>query len=127
MQKTEDGMVVIACDFTGIEWDEEVPMIEGHRGSVICLDALALAVTGVVEATEAVLGAFGEKGSGLECTMCTRPVETGQKIWRHPDPPQDANPAAVICWDCIQQADRAFAKDPDTSWERQIESDDRWR
>lgn len=126
MQKTEDGLIVIACDFIGTEWDEVIPMIEGHRGSVLSLAALALAVEGACVATEEVLGKLGAPGSGIECVMCKRPIEEGQKMWRHPEPPAGANAAAAICWDCIQQADRGFAKDPDTDWQRKIESDDRW-
>ena len=118
MQRTEDGRVIISCDFTGIDWDERIPMIEGHRGSVLSLDALAMAVEGAAPLK-----------AEMACTMCLRQVEPGAKAWRHPQPPAlpGTNPAALICWDCIQQADRAFAKDPDTPWDRKIAPDDRWR
>ena len=43
MQRPEDGGIVISCDFTGIDWDERIPMIEGHQGSVLSLEALAMA------------------------------------------------------------------------------------
>ncbi|MHC4995751.1 MAG: hypothetical protein ACYTGQ_11925 [Planctomycetota bacterium] len=126
MQKTENGMIVIACDFTGVEWDEVIPMIEGHRGSVLSLDALKMAIDGAFVATPELLDELGISGGGVECTMCKRLVVEGRKMWRHPNPPENANPAAALCWDCIQQADRAFAKDPDTDWQRCIEPDDRW-
>jgi hypothetical protein len=118
MQRTENGMIVISCDFTGIDWDEHLPMIEGHRGSVLSLEALALAVEQMTEAAEP-----------FECTMCRRKYERGEKCWLHANPPQPetANPNAVICFDCIQQADRAFDRDPDTKWTRQLPSTDRWR
>ncbi len=116
MQRTTPDGIVIACDFTGIDWDEQIPMIEGHRGSVLSLQALAMAVEGAGEAAE-----------NFECVMCKRAYEAGEKSWRHPDPPENANPHAVICWDCIQQADRGFARDPDTPWERQIEPSTRWK
>lgn len=117
MQRTTaDNMIVIACDFTGTDWDERIPMIEGHRGSVLSLDALALAVDGAVPVAET-----------ASCTMCLRDIEPPTRAWRHPDPPDTANPDAIICWDCIQQADRAFDKDPDTQWTRKIPPDGRWR
>lgn len=115
MQRTENGLIVISCDFTGIDWDERIPMIEGHRGAVLSLDALARAVEGAAPADEA-----------FTCTMCLRDFLAGERAWRNPEPPSNANPAAVICWDCVRQADRAFAKDPDTEWQRRIPPDSRW-
>lgn len=118
MQRTENGMIVISCDFTGADWDERRPMIEGHRGAVLSLEALALAAEQMADAPEP-----------FECTMCLRKYERGETCWRHPDPPHPdtANPNAVICLDCIQQADRAFAKDPDTDWQRKLPATERWR
>lgn len=109
-------MVIISCDFTGTDWDEELPMIEGHKGSVLSLGALAMAVEQAAPAKEQ-----------FECTMCLRTHQPLTKAWRHADPPPNANPKAVICWDCIQQADRSFAQDPDTEWTRHIKPSERWR
>lgn len=117
MQRTTDNnLIVIACDFTGKDWDERIPMIEGHRGSVLSLDALALAIDGAAPVD-----------AKIPCTMCLRDIEPPDKAWRHPNPPATANPDAIICWDCIQQADRAFDKDLDTEWSRKIPPDKRWR
>ena len=118
MQREENGYIVISCDFTGIDWDERIPMIEGHKGSVLSLDALARAIDEAAEAKEK-----------FHCTMCRRRFDPPETCWRHPDPPcpDTANLEGVICWDCIQQADRAFAKDPDTAWDRKIAPDKRWR
>jgi len=115
-RKTTDNKVIIACDFIGVDWDEQIPMIEGHRGSVISLEALTLAIEQAVPAIES-----------AECTMCLRSLEPPEKLWRHPDPPANANTDAVICWDCIQQADRSFAQDSDIDWQRRIASTSRWR
>jgi len=90
-------------------------MIEGHRGSIICLDALALAVEQACEATEP-----------FDCTMCRRKVEPPVKAWRSADPAENVDPDAAICWDCIQQADRSFDRDPDTDWQRKIAADKNW-
>ncbi len=107
MQRRTDEGVIIACDFTGRDWDGHSPMIEGHQGSVISLEALDMAVEQAAPAAEPV-----------ECTMCLRRREPPMKVWRHPQPPAGANPDAVICWDCITLADRTFAKDPDVDWQR---------
>lgn len=115
MQRTENGMIVISCDFTGLDWDERIPMIEGHRGAVLSLDALSLAIDGAAPAD-----------ATFTCTMCLKELPAGERVWKHPEPPASANPSAAICWDCIRQADRAFAKDPDTVWQRRIEPDSRW-
>jgi len=118
MQRTEDGAIIISCDFTGVDWDERMPMIEGHRGSVLSLDALSRAIA-----------EHAPSESPFECTLCLRPYEAGAPCWSHPDPPcpDSANPEAVICRDCIEQADRAFAQDPDTPWQRQLPPSKRWR
>ena len=51
MQREEDGGIVISCDFCGTDWDEVVPMIEGHRGSVICLSCVEKAWAAVSSAS----------------------------------------------------------------------------
>ena len=115
-RKTADGKIIIACDFTGVDWDERQAMIEGHRGSVISLNALARAIEEAEETTES-----------IQCTMCLRQAEPPQKVWCPAQRPPEANPQAAICWDCIQQADRAFARDPEVAWERRIAATERWR
>lgn len=111
MQRRTDEGVIIACDFTGLDWDEQVPMIEGRLGAVISLSALARAI----EEAEALT-------TSAPCTMCREMIDPPTRAWSHPDPPPSANAEALICWDCIEQADRAFAKDPDTDWQRRTGS-----
>lgn len=114
-RKVEDG-IIIACDFTGEDWDNEAPMIEGHQGSVLSLKALALAIDHAAAVDE-----------GTQCTMCRKHYKPGDKMWKPNPLPPEANPAAAICWDCIQQADKAFAQDRDIDWDRRIPPDERWR
>ncbi len=99
---------MISCDFCGTDWDEVIPMIEGHRGSVICLSCVKRAVDGLTEAKEP-----------YECTMCLRPFEAGRMHWWHPSPKPSAglNPGAQICRGCTRRAAKAFSKDPDTDYE----------
>lgn len=116
MQRHTDEGVVLACDFCGTDWDMERPMIEGHQGSILCLDCLARAIDEARPSDEA-----------FDCTLCLVEREPPMKQWTHPQPGEDANPKAIVCWDCIQQADRAFGRDEDTDWRRRIPPDERWR
>jgi len=84
------------------------PMIEGHQGSILCLNCLGRAID---EATD-----FDDRS---KCTMCLRDLEGDERGW--------SSSGAMVCYDCLQQADRAFDKDPDTEWTRKIPPNDRWR
>lgn len=115
MQRTEDGGIVISCDFCGSDWDEVKPMIEGHHGSVLCLECLASALELAKPTQVATDTAVGVQPA---CTMCLQEPEQGKAQWI-PDPrPVGANPTALICIDCINQAAGTFSKDPDIDWKR---------
>jgi hypothetical protein len=104
----------VLCDFCRSPWSSTRPMIEGHRGSVICGHCLAVACAAIT----------GEGGDAAAddyfCIMCRenaadrtaldRADETG---WRSP-----AHTEAVICRRCIEQAAGALEKDPDHDWRR---------
>jgi hypothetical protein len=104
MQRTEDGGIVISCDYCGTDWDEQLPMIEGHRGSVLCLECLKCALDNARPADDT-----------IDCALCLSASPAGTKHWRHPDPkPSDGlNPDAILCWDCIRLAAKGYHKDPD--------------
>lgn len=112
MQRTIDSGVVISCDFCGTDWDpydeNGLPMIEGHKGSVICLRCVEDSLAGVQEAE-------GE----YRCTMCIRDdIPESLPRWQHPSPtPSDGlNADATICRKCINQAAQRLHKDPDIDW-----------
>jgi len=105
MQRNVPEGIIIACDFCGQDWDEIRPMIEGHRGSVLCLDCLKFALA----------MAHPAKDAG-PCTMCLHPIEDGKIMWQHPDRPESANQQALICEGCIKQAAGTFSKDADIPW-----------
>lgn len=100
MQNEIDDGIIIACDFCGTEWDQVKPMVEGHRGSVICLDCVKLALDNAATG-----------GAAFTCTLCLSDREAGSSAWRVPSPPDRANADAVICGSCIQQTAEAFGKD----------------
>ncbi len=100
MQRNEDGGIVISCDFCLTDWDEVIVMIEGHKGSVLCLDCLKFALK-LARPAEA----------SFDCRMCLQHFEPGEPVFRHPDTPE-----AAICEGCMKQAAGTFSKDPDIDW-----------
>lgn len=116
MQRTTDQGLILACDFCGTDWDMTKAMIEGHKGSICCLDCLARAID---EAAPA--------GQPFACTLCLVQRDPPMQRWIHPEPAEGANAGAALCWDCCQQADRTFSRDADTEWQRRIAPTNKWR
>jgi hypothetical protein len=104
MQRNEDGGIVISCDFCGVDWDEELSMIEGHKGSVLCLACLKRALDEATPADDPFKG-----------TLCLSDHPAGTKRWLHPEakPSPGLNADAPLCWDCIRLAAKGFHKDPE--------------
>jgi hypothetical protein len=94
------------CDFCHSPWSEDRPMVEGHRGSLICAECLTLAC---VEVT--LLNAGVDHHNVDNCTMCLAHKEA--PYWRSP-----LHAEAVICRPCIEQSARLLEKDPDAGWKR---------
>ena len=106
MQRQVSQGVVISCDFCGTDWDQVRPMIEGHHGSVLCLGCLKRA-----------LAEAGEEGGTYACTLCLREqLPPTLPRWAPVECTTNANPAAIICHDCMLQAAKTFDKDPDVPW-----------
>ena len=113
MQRTEDDGVIISCDFCGVDWDPydegfSLPMVEGHHGSVMCLECMKSALV--------------EKGpaeEGFKCPMCLQEFEGGTESWVHSGPNESAglNVGARACRACIRQAAGRFNRDKDVVWE----------
>jgi hypothetical protein len=97
----------VLCDFCRAPWVEALPMVEGHRGSVICGRCLSVAC-----ATLAPSLREGEGGrADSPCTMC---LETrDEPRWISP-----ASPEASICARCIELAARTLERDRDFDWRR---------
>jgi hypothetical protein len=94
------------CDFCGACWSRERPMVEGHRGSLICGTCLGVAYTRLW------LDLAGEPLSvDATCTMCL--VNNGDPVWRAP-----VRPEAVICKRCAKQSAVMLERDPDSGWTR---------
>ena len=108
MQRTQKDGVIISCDFCGTDWDQVRPMIEGHHGSVLCLECLKQALTHHAPAAQK-----------FQCTLCLQDRPAGVKSWAPQPRPAAANPQARACLDCLHQAARAFDRDPDVAWKWQ--------
>jgi len=99
----------VLCDFCHAEWTEDVPVIEGHQGSIICGKCLTVAFTQVV------LHAADTGRPGYKCVMCLEHRE--DVAWESP-----VYPEATICKRCINLAAGSMSKDPDTGWKRPTKS-----
>ena len=96
MQREEDGYVIISCDFCHTDWDQNLPMIEGHRGSVICLACFQQA-----------LDHASVSEDEFHCTLCQQTLPGSVRHWSSP------TTSAAVCWPDIRQAAKAFHKDKD--------------
>lgn len=104
MQRTQDGGVVISCDFCMTDWDPQTglpAMTEGHHGSVLCLECL-----------KAALREAKALGAPYRCTLCLQEdLPTTTPAYRNP-----RRAEATACLDCVHQAAKAFSRDPDVDW-----------
>lgn len=105
MQRKETEGVIITCDFCGTDWDEVLPMIEGHHGSVLCLECLKKALSSLVPADKE-----------FNCTLCLQTHAAGDLRWLPSVLPPAANQHAAACKPCIFQAAGTFSKDKDVDW-----------
>ncbi|MCA9310484.1 MAG: hypothetical protein KDA21_04710 [Phycisphaerales bacterium] len=93
------------CDFCRRAWDGAFPLVEGHQGSLICGDCLAIAWT------EIELLGQNLAAAGTTCTMCLEEHE--RRAWVSP-----AYDDATICHRCIKQGAGRLHKDPDWDWSK---------
>lgn len=92
------------CDYCGSVWTEELPMVEGHKGSLICGVCLREAYRRVVLLNEN----SGEEG--YSCALCL--LTKSEPAWRSP------STGATACTWCIKKSAGMLAKDPDLGWKK---------
>jgi hypothetical protein len=100
----EDAAVMgdFLCDYCGGAWTEDLAMVEGHKGSIICGVCLREAYRRVV-----VLGeSSGEEGYSCALCLLTKP----EPAWR------SAATGATVCRWCINRSATMLAKDPESGW-----------
>lgn len=109
MHKTDPNGLLIesSCDFCAKAWDPEGTeiMIEGHKGSLLCMKCLSAAYAAVV------LHQSGAEHKGAMCVMCLE--ERGQPQWESP-----VQEGTRVCLRCIRQAATALEKDAESGWSR---------
>lgn len=101
----------ILCDFCARPWQDDIAMVEGHRGSCICGDCLATAWRAVIEGglDDAPAPKAGEEP--WTCTLCLE--QRTDPAFRSP-----VREEALICRRCIRLASRALDDDPDHDWRK---------
>jgi hypothetical protein len=101
MHRIENNALIVSCDYCGTDWDGASPVIEGHRGAIICLECLKLALSTL---------AIGE--NPFKCTLCLREsIPASVPRFNHPN-----HPETFACKSCIHQTAEVFDKDPDIDW-----------
>ncbi len=94
------------CDFCHAQWADDRPMVEGHRGSLICSRCLSLSFDELWNR----LG--GEPLPEREvCTLCM--ANHGDPVWVSP-----AYPEAKVCKRCSKQSVVMLERDPDYGYKR---------
>ncbi len=102
MQREDPDGIVILCDFCRRDWDGQEAMIEGHHGSILCLECMKAALE----------GQKAGEGEKYKCTLCLRfniPPTVGR--WSNP-----LHPEAIVCQECLYQAAKTFSRNDEIEW-----------
>ena len=108
MQDTgPDGVITFRCDFCRSAWHENLAMVEGHRGSIICGRCLSVAYAELVH-----LKSGRPCQPGETCVLC---LETDR-----PDPHWESptHEGVLACRRCVKQSAGVLHKDRDTDWSK---------
>jgi len=112
-----EGNDYFKCDYCLRSWSEDRPMIEGHKGSLVCAKCLSAAYVEVVNAGQGVMGTVGplkDVDAGHPAPGCMMCLERrGELYWQSPVVDE-----ALICRRCIRQSVTALESDPDFGYTR---------
>lgn len=109
------------CDFCGQCYADDRPMVEGHKGSLVCGKCLAVAYSSVVVRNAGVV-----VPEHIACSMCLlnksgdywqspiRAVVMGEGVDINPEP------GACICRWCVEKSAAMLEKDPLSGWKRPV-------
>jgi|TARA_R110000782_G_scaffold19140_10_gene52336 hypothetical protein len=106
MQDTgPDGTITFRCDFCRAAWDEDLAMVEGHRGAIICGRCLSVAYAELVH-----LRSDRPCQPGEKCVLCLE-ENRPDAHWESP-----GTEGVLACKRCIKQAAGVLHKDKDIAW-----------
>lgn len=101
------GADIFKCDFCAAPWAEDLAMVEGHRGSIVCGRCLSVAYAELVH-----LGSGRPAMPGETCVLCLE-TERPEPHWESP-----ARPGVLACLRCVKQSAGVLHKDRDTAWSK---------
>lgn len=104
-------MADVLCDFCRGPWTLDRPMVEGHRGAVICGHCLTVAYTTLVLERAA-------SPVDFDCLLCREGPRDRAALERAGEPgwTSPAHAEASVCRRCVKRAAGALHKDPDAAW-----------
>jgi len=108
------------CDFCLRPWADERPMVEGHKGSLICSSCLSLSFD---ELWNRQSGTPSDRVCNLcleqrnePCWSPPRWPATGPEVT--PDLPINVATPPIACKRCTKQSVVMLERDPDSNWKR---------
>lgn len=99
------GLAFFKCDFCRRPWSDDRPMVEGHRGSLICAGCLTVAYTRLALLNDP------DTQRVERCALCLEPRD-------QPGYASPLDPSTVACLRCIKQSATVLHKDPDIDWSK---------
>lgn len=100
-----EGNAYFKCDYCRSPWSEDRPMVEGHKGSLICAPCLTVGYAQVVVHQNGVPP--GDHGA---CTLCLMHKDA-EPHWSSP-----IDESVLACHECLVRAAVTLDKDPDFDW-----------
>ncbi|MDX2017126.1 MAG: hypothetical protein SFY95_05725 [Planctomycetota bacterium] len=105
---TSEGNDFFRCDFCLAPWREDRPMVEGHRGSLIC----GLCLTRAYRALYLPGDSEPAVTRGGECALCLEYRD--EPVWRAPA--IDGHKASAACARCVNNAAKLLSRDAESGW-----------
>jgi hypothetical protein len=109
------------CDFCGSTWREDRPMVEGHKGCLICARCLEAAYRRVV-----IENAGVTVPEHVACALCL--LNKSGDYWQSSARVSVADgtvmiepePGACACRWCVERSAGLLEKEPDARWRRPV-------